>query len=59
MLYVLLYIYCIFICTLYIFKSYYIFPFSYYLILDLRDVFLFSLYAQNCNNVKLLQKIVF
>ena len=60
MLYVLLYIYCILrICTLYVFKFYYIFLFSYYLILDLCDVFLFSLYAQNCNNVKLLKKLSF
>ena len=55
MLYVLLYIYCLLrICTLYVLKFYYMFLFSYYLILDLCDnVFLFSLYAQNCNKVKL------
>ena len=55
MLCVLLYIYRLLrIYTLYVLKFYYIFLFSYYLILDLCDnVFLFSLDAQNCNNVKL------
>ena len=42
MLYVLLYIYYIFICTSYVFEFRYVFLFSYYLILNFCDkVFIF------------------